>query len=615
MEDDVQGDVQRENLGLRSGTDVGSRRPSWSSGPALNVDALDPLALLTPHSHSWRVADQLPLPVLDGVPGYTPLQVQLLHNRGIDGADGARAWMERDWRASERLPGIDEAAQRIRRAIAERERIVVFGDFDADGITSCALLVLALRVLDADVSPYIPTREDAGRGPNIASIQELADAGTRLLITTDSGTTNVDEMAFARARGMEVIVTDHHAPEGALAADCILVNPHLAGPAHPDIGLAGVGVALRVAEALLADKRPETLESLLDLVALGTIADMAPISPANWALVRAGLHQLNRAQRPGIQALLTQIGLTAGALHGADIAYRIAPRLNAGQRMGEPRVALDLLLTDDRIQAESLAARLHALNGERQRLTDELVREARAQWSVQPDRDTSPVVIARGDGWRFGLLGLAAGRLSDEFHRPAVVVSREGDICRGSLRGRGGVSVVAALGAASELLEHFGGHERAAGFTVSAAKLDMLLASLRGSLARGEETGGAKGEVRQVDCQLPLNRVTHEYYERIRKLGPYGEGFAEPLFLAHGVRILRCFAAGPQRRHLRLILRDSSGQRVASWMGKGAYADALNHAAPNLPALDVVYGFDPFLRERPTRVLQCRGARARRPVA
>jgi single-stranded DNA-specific DHH superfamily exonuclease len=156
------------------------------------------------------------------------------------------------------------------------------------------------------------------------------------------------------------------------------------------------------------------------------------------------------------------------------------------------------------------------------------------------------------------------------------------------------VSVVAALGAASELLEHFGGHERAAGFTVSAAKLDMLLASLRGSLATREETGAARNEALLVDCQLPLNRVTPEYYQRIRELGPFGEGFAEPRFVAHDVRIVRCFAAGPQRRHLRLILRDSSGQRVASWMGKGAYADALNRAASSLPALDVVYRFDPI---------------------
>ncbi|HEX6819475.1 MAG TPA: single-stranded-DNA-specific exonuclease RecJ [Ktedonobacterales bacterium] len=571
---------------------VGETHPRTDVAPGAGISLLDPRDLFAPLARPWRLADQLPLAALDGVPGHTRLQVQLLHNRGIDGTDAISQRMERDWHATSRLPGIDAAVERIRRALGAHECIVVFGDFDADGITSCALLVLALRALGADVSPYIPTRENAGRGPSAEALRRLAGDGATLVITTDCGTTNAEELAVAHALGMDVIITDHHAPEGPLAQDCILVNPHLADNATPDADLAGVGVALRLAEALLLESHPARLESLLDLVALGTIADMAPLSATNWTLVRAGLRQLNSAPRPGVHALLRQIGLTPGALHEGDIAYRIAPRLNAGQRMGEPRLALDLLLTEDLAQAEQLSARLNTLNAERQRLTENLVGQARRQWSAHVDQD-APVVTVQGDGWPFGLLGLAAGRLADEFHRPAVVVSREGDVCRGSLRGNEEASVVAALGASSGLLTHFGGHERAAGFTVSAANLDVLLASLRVSLVSQVDHPSARADL-TMDCQLPLNRVTREKYDEIRALGPFGEGFAEPRFLASRVRLIRCFATGAQRRHLRIVLRDGTGQRVASWMGKGAYADTLSQALRTLPVLDVVYRFDPF---------------------
>lgn len=582
-----------ENVQPESHAQDGLSGQGAAVAPGAKVRLLGPHALLAPFARPHRLADQLPLAALDGVPGFSRLQVQVLHNRGIEGADAARERMARDWHMAARLPGIDAATERIRRAIKAGERIVVFGDYDADGITSCALMVLALRALGADVAPYIPARQDAGRGPSAEALQRLARDGATLVITTDCGTTNAEELAIAPALGVDVIVTDHHAPEGSLAEDCILVNPHLTADTTPDADLAGVGVALRVAEALLAETQPEQLEALLDLVALGTIADMAPLTPANWTLVRAGLRQLNHAPRPGIHALLRQIGLAPGALHEGDIAFRIAPRLNAGQRMGEPRLALDLLLSGDPTQAEQLAARLHTLNAERQRLTDELVGEARRQWHAQADSDGASLVAVQGDGWPFGLLGLIASRLVDEFHRPAAVISREGDVCRGSLRGYDGVSVVAALGAAAELLSHFGGHERAAGFTVSAANRDALLAMLRVSLASHEQPTSARSEL-VVDCRLPLSRVTNAKYQELRALGPFGEGFAEPHFLASRVRLVRCFATGAQRRHLRLVLRDGTAQRVASWMGKGAYADTLNQAARTLPALDVVYRFDPF---------------------
>lgn len=590
------------------------------------TDAVEsaPGELLAALARPWRLAAELPIPTLEAIPGYTRLQVQLLHNRGLGDAAAIGAWLDRDWRAasvasSDRIPQLDAAVARIRLALSRRERIVVFGDFDADGITSCAVLVLALRALGAEVRPYVPHRDDAGRGPSEAAMRELHEQGADLVITTDNGTTNVAEVALANELGLTVIVTDHHAPEGPLVPATAIVNPLLATNPIPDADLAGVGVAFRLAEALLAappaglpgDAKPPAglLESLLDLVAVGTIADIAPLSAVNWALVRAGLDRLNSHPRAGLRALLAQVGVAAGDVTEGDISYRLAPRLNAGQRMGEPRVALDLLLIDDSAEAERLAARLAQLNDARRRKTDELLAEAHAQLRARPLAAGAPLVVVEGRGWPLGMLGLVAGRLAEEHKRPAAAIAREGELCRGSLRGPDGVSVVAALGAAGELLAHFGGHARAAGFTVSTANLDPLLARLRAYLAvagqagqtsvnGGRDTTGADGEASDgamlVDCRLPLAKVTAEKYREVRALGPFGLGFPQPRFLARGTRIVRCFRSGPGQRHLRLVLRDATAQRVASWPNHGQYAEALARQLPALPPLDVVYSFDPF---------------------
>jgi len=577
---------------------AGGRRAATPPPRELGAEAL--LAAL---GVPWRPVGELPTAALDAIPGRTRLQVQLLDNRGMRGEAAVRAWLEGDWRGgSPALPGMGAAVARIRAAVGRGERIAVFGDYDADGITSCAVALLALRALGADAHPYIPSREDAGRGPNTGALAELHAEGARLIVTTDNGTTNAEEVAHAASLGMDVIVTDHHDPHGPLAPALAIVNPRLAPAPTPDADLAGAGVAFRLAEALLAGRgdgpdADETVESLLDLVAIGTLADIAPLTGANWALVRAGLRRLNTRPRPGLRALLAQAGLAPGSVREADIGFRLAPRLNAGQRLGRPRLALDLLLAADPREAESLAARLGELNAERQRVTDELLREARRQIDETPGG--GPLVVAAGDGWPLGMLGLVAGRLADEFGRPAAALSRNGDLVRGSIRGQDGADLVEALGARAELLRYFGGHARAAGFTVAAGDLDALLAHLRERLAAAAGAGAADGATGVagelvVDCRLPLGRVNGETYERVRDLAPFGPGYAEPLFVCRRARVVRCFASGPERRHLRLVLRDATAERVATWPGMGAYADALHRHAAALPPLDVVYRLRPF---------------------
>jgi single-stranded-DNA-specific exonuclease len=546
---------------------------------------------LATRTASWRELPPLAREELAAVADLTPLQAQLLHNRGYTTPAAMRAFLDAGWRASGLLPDLDKAVARLRLAIERGERIVVFGDFDVDGVTSCAVALLALRALGAQAEPYIPSRLDDGRGPSRAAIDAICARGVDLLLTTDCGVTNADELGYADARGLEVIVTDHHTPQGPLAPALALVNPRLGPETSPDWELSGVGVALRLAEALLVSKQPQTVASLLDLVALGTLADVAWLSPVNWALARAGLARLNTHPRPGLLALARRAGLTPGEIGEREIGFKLAPRLNAGSRMGEPVLPLELLLAEDVGAATALAARLDTLNIQRQELTERVLAEARAQITATPDK----LVAVSGEDWPVGLLGLVANRLLDRYGVTAVVISRSGGVCRGSARGPDGVNLVEALGRERERLRYFGGHARAAGFTVAAGDLDAIIATLRASIqpAGSSATDSSHAEI-VADCQLPLNRVTWDYYTKIGELGPFGQGFPEPVFVARRVRLLRSWASGAQGRNLRLLLRDGERTLNVLWAQHGWLASALR-AEPDL-ILDVVYTFDAFRR-------------------
>jgi single-stranded-DNA-specific exonuclease len=563
------------------------------------------LKRIAAESTTWRLADELPISTLDAVPPYTRLQVQLLHNRGVDGSERIQAFLAADWRSLRvDVPAMRRATERLRAGIARAERIVVYGDHDADGMTSCAVVLLALRALGARAEPYIPRRDDDGRGLNAQAVRALATDGASLIITTDCGTVNVEEVELARSLGVDVIVTDHHPPHGSLADAYAIVNPRVDEDASFDVNLAGAGVAFRLAQTLLDDERTDVLMRLLDLVAIGTIGDVVPLVPQNWALAHAGLQQLNEAPRPGIRALLRLAGMTAGEVTERDIGYVIAPRLNAAPRMGDPLIALRLLLTEDDEEADQLAAELDRLNTSRQTQLEAILVEAREQAWVQMSDDqagtapASDMLLVVGDGWPLGLTGLVAGRLADEFGVPSFAVSRDGAEARGSGRTPEGVNLVAALAANAELLRRFGGHARAAGFTVDSDNLETLAVRLRVQLAEqrsgrerhGEAAYVADGDAAiMVDCRLPLNRIKHETYESMRALAPFGPQFPEPHFVCRDAQILRCWRSGPGGRNLRLSLRDNSGTRVALWSRHGDWSEAIQAELGHLPRFDVVY--------------------------
>jgi single-stranded-DNA-specific exonuclease len=549
--------------------------------------------------YAWRERPRLPDDRLRlGGSRFSALQLQLLANRGLADTASAEAFLYASWRAEDPpLAGIEAALTRLRQARAGGERVVVYGDYDADGITSCALMLLALQHVGIEASYHLPQRSDRGRGLNVAAIEEIARSGARLIVTTDCGTTNGAEVRHARDLGLDVIITDHHPPQEPVADALAVVNPRQPGSEHDASRLAGVGVALRVAETLLAAE-PAALDALLDLVAIGTVGDVVPLTSENWRLVRAGLARLNTAPRPGLRALVRAVGLVPSTITERDISFALAPCLNAAGRMGQPRLAVELLTTAFPATATDLAEQLVLLNRQRQSETSAMLEEARRQVSAQVA--DAALLVTRGDDWKLGLIGLVAGRLADDHHRPAVAISVAGDECRGSIRAPDGYNLVEALAGQPVPLLYFGGHARAAGFTVATSDLEALLTHLRAGLQRSHAADAAPGEEAPhtgkrpltIDCELPLNRDLRDRYRALAELAPYGMDFPVPVFVARSVEVVGCWPSGPEGRNLKLKLRHAGSEHWAIWSRQGSRLAAMRA----LGQADLAYSLEMYTR-------------------
>lgn len=533
---------------------------------------------------TWRLARRLSHAELARLGEVPPLLAQILHNRGYQD----RAAVVRFLRAENAPLGdpwsmadLPAAVERIDRALANGEPIVVYGDYDADGLTATAVLCLTLRALGAAPRAFVPNRERDGYGLNHGPLATLRNGGAGLVITVDCGVTAVEEVARARTAGLDVVITDHHEPPAALPPAPVL-NPRRLDCAYPFKELAGVGVAFRLAEALLRARLPEPeaeqyAEALLDLVALGTLADVVPLHGENRGMVRRGLEQLRRGGRPGVRALLACAGLQPADLDADGVVYNLVPRLNAAGRLGDPLLALRLLLAEEEQAAAALAERVDVLNRQRQELMAEALERARAEATAQLP---APVLVVAGD-YHVGICGLLAGRLVEELGRPAVVLRREGDILRGSARSPVGLDVHAALARASDLLTRFGGHRQAAGLELPGHQLELLREAL--AAAALEQTPSvARGGQLLVDAELRASTVTRwETLEMLRQLEPLGMGNAPPIFLTRAARITDQRPLKHGRVRLRLAGRDGTFVAVAGG-GPGGLPE------PGLP-LDLVY--------------------------
>ncbi|HLJ66099.1 MAG TPA: single-stranded-DNA-specific exonuclease RecJ [Chloroflexota bacterium] len=546
----------------------------------------------------WRIEPQIPDEIRAELAGESVMLAHLLYCRGFTTAEQIRAFLAGGTISHDPflLPDMDAAVERIATAIERGERVAVYGDFDCDGITSAVVLVETLRALGGEPIPYLPSRED-GHGLHPEGLAALSDQGATLVVTADCGVSAIEEVRVARGMGMDVVVTDHHEVRADLSLpDCPVVNPTRHDSEYPCRHLCGVGVAFKLVQAL-SRRMPGRVDpdSLLDLVALGTVADVASLVDENRSLVIRGLDRLRSTRRPGLLALFEVAGVDPARIDPISVSFYLAPRINAANRMASPQLAYDLITAGDPAEAMRLAHRLSAHNQERQLLVAETLQGITAQLG---DPETvageiragrrPPLLIVVGT-WPAGISGLLAAKLVDAYGVPAFAGTDAGaGTISVSARGVPGVHIdeliercEAALPAG--LFLGYGGHASAGGFRIEAAKLPQareLLAEQSTASIRIDEIGAAL----TIDAEVGLRRLTLDAARRVRSLAPFGMGFPEPLFLTRGARLKR-LSARQDSAHVKLTLQQGDG------LIDGIYFNATDEfrRLPIWSALDVVY--------------------------
>ena len=511
----------------------------------------------------WRIAEPHPEAAARlTAAGYPCLVSAVLASRGIATAEEAAAFLEHEQRLTYSpflMADMDKAVERVQRALADHERIAVFGDYDVDGITATCILVDYLQSRGADVLHYIPRRIEDGYGLSVDAIEGLYRKGTRLLITVDCGITGVEEVDFANSLGMDVVVTDHHECKETLPRAVAVVDPHRPDCSYPFKHLAGCGVALKLALALGGPDREEALFSrYCTLAAIGTVADVMQMSGENRTIVSRGLAAIEHSDFIGLHALLKEAGLAGREITSVQIGFVLAPRINAAGRMGAADKAAELLLCTDPAEAERMARELCALNRERQNVEQTIYSQAEEMIARLPDRDRSALVL-ESSRWHQGVVGIVASRLSEKYSRPSFMIHLNGDTGKGSCRSWGGFNLFAALENCKDLLLGFGGHELAAGFTIEEANIPAFRERMN-DYARSFQGGAAPVSVLDVDVAITHpSAVTLEEMEALSALEPYGSGNARPVFCLLGATLLRTQNVG-QNRHLKLRLGKGSAQ-------------------------------------------------------
>ncbi len=476
----------------------------------------------------------------------------LLARRGVTDAAGLDAWFAEplDGLHDPRLlPDADRLLERVARARDRSERVMVFGDFDADGLDGLAILVIALRRYGLTVKPYVPSRLDEGHGLSLAAVDAAQRDGTSLIITVDTGSSSAAEIAAAGGRGIDVIVTDHHRLPPELPRAVAVVNPHRADSRYPDARLAGSGVAFKVAQLVLADEPGGVAAALelADLATIGTVADVAPIVGENRAIARLGLERMRRSPRPGIAALLERARVDPKAMDLDTVAFALAPRLNAAGRVGEALEAARLLLAEDPLEASAHADALETANKTRRDLMTSAVAEARALVEGEPDR---PATIVHGP-WPVGIVGLVAARLAEDRSRPAIVGADLGDTIRASCRSDGSVDLGAALESCADLFTRYGGHAGAAGFELPAERWPAFIERFE-AIAVAAVPSDPRA-ILAIDLALPALDVDYGLFRELAALAPYGPGNPQPLVAVLGLTVTRVRQAGTD--HTSLTLR------------------------------------------------------------
>lgn len=538
------------------------------------------------NSKRWIVAPPLTPAAQAELAEFSPIVAQLLFNRGHATTAGARAFLAGELPAGTdpfALRGLPETVDRVRRAVAAQEQIVIYGDYDADGVTATALLVQVLAALGAQVRAYIPSREDEGYGLNHEALRALKAEGAGLVITVDCGIRSLAEAETARAIGLDLVITDHHTTGDSLPEALAVINPKRPDDEYPDDHLSGAGLAFKLAQGLLRGlpNPPLTASDVLDLVALGTVADLVPLAGENRWLVRQGLKVINRPRREGLKALIEVARLRPGSIDAGNLGFALGPRLNAAGRLDSALAAYELLSTADLFRASQLAQQLEAQNRERQALTRET--QARARELALAAKRDAYLLFAADPDFRHGVVGLAAARLTDEFYRPAVVARRDDDLTRGSARSIREFHITQAFDQCQALLVKHGGHAAAAGFTAETGNVAELAERLQG-LAEAQLGGQDLRPAVRVDADdVPFSALTGELARDLRQFEPCGYGNPAPVLASRGAKVVNQRALGQDGQHLKLTLAQGRVTFDAIAFNQAAWRDSL-------PAhLDVAY--------------------------
>jgi single-stranded-DNA-specific exonuclease len=502
--------------------------------------------------------------------GLSPVTAAVLARRGYATPDQARAFLAADERHDPLdLPGVREACEAILRHVAAGSQIVVHGDYDVDGVCSTAILVRALRGLGADPRWHIPSRAD-GYGLSLDTVERIAASGAGLLVTVDCAITATAEVAAARERGLEVVVTDHHRP-GPELPDCPVVHPGLGGYPFPDLCAAAVTHKLAEAMYRIAGRDPDALAPDLDLVGLATVADVVPLRGENRRLVREGLAALGRTTKPGLRALMRVAGVEHGTPTEHALGFRLAPRLNAAGRLQRADAALELLLTEDEQRAADVADELDLMNRERQDTETRILFEAEAARAQHPE---APAYVLAGEGWHPGVIGIVASRMVERYHRPCVVIALDGQVGRGSGRSIGAFDLHAGLAACAHHLRRFGGHRAAAGLEIDRDAVDAFREAFVAHAASVLSPADLVAEQR-IDAVVPGDALGIALAEELERLAPFGHGNPAPTLLVPAARVSEVRSMGEHGQHARFTL--SGG-------GTRARAVAFRTAARLLPS-------------------------------
>jgi single-stranded-DNA-specific exonuclease len=528
--------------------------------------------------YSWKTTSgsEEKVRILSEKLSISPITASLLASRGIESAEVADMFLNGNLESLHDpylLLGMEKAVPRIQQAIDQGEHILIYGDYDADGVSSTSLMIYFMRYVGASYDIYIPHRSNEGYGLHNHALDWAHQQGVSLVITVDTGISAVEQIAYANSLGIDVIVTDHHEPPEVLPEAYALINPKQPGCPYPFKGLAGVGVAYKLAQAVLKQSPIEWTE----IVAIGTIADLMPLTGENRILVSRGLESMRRTSFPGIRALMEVSGIDAGAVTSTNVAFGMAPRINASGRLDHAGSAVALLTTEDADQAQQLSHSLDELNKERQQVVETIVQEALLQMQSKMTNGSVPdVIVLAGEGWNVGVVGIVASKILERYYRPVIIlgIDPETGMCKGSARSIPGLDIYEALTSCKNLMDHYGGHPAAAGMSLQREQLQAFEEALNRYAAQ-VLTEEDFNPVTATDGEWRLSDIPLAVVDEMEMLAPFGMANPVPKLIFRGTQLVEMRKMGKDGKHLKLVVRQEGTRIEAVAFGRGDLAELL----------------------------------------